>query len=873
MKKTLSLLGFFVFLFSCSEKVEVTNFSFTPVIQTTSGTNINVRQPLSFSLKISDVDDATDGKLEVVYNVKNGTGNLIIAEQSLENGEKFTSNFLEEPVVKLKYLPINSGKHTVSLSVSNTKVNKTVSFDVDVNDMVINVVPANIPQIPMVEKRFSFDLMLLGENLAELGECTLKASVSKGSGEIYKEDILISEMGKTGVLKEGRNVITYYAKESGENILKFDIASQYGYTQEILVPIEIQKPEFTVLPSIHPDTLPVAPAAQDFSFKLNLNDDYQHGGITFKGQYRFITNSGSIKVNSKSVTAGADTEFKTGDNVIVFNGTTAGVVEMEFIITNQYGVQKIERVKFDVGGGSISLEARQIHTEVDLLDSTPIELTIVRPGYSGEFELQVTAIKGSGYILVDGNEYAVTNGWIRDLTNRETIQFKPDRVEDTELEVTVRDSKGETISNTVKLKYKVNNPPITLQIKGYNTEIMINNESSFSFTIMKKNYSGKFKFSVAQVPLCGKVYVEGKSTTNVLSLVTNPLNVPVQFTPTIYPPNGQVKLNFTFTDDYNTVQDTSIVFNVQTPPINVWFDADRKEYPIGESVSFVNRITQQGSENASFDISLKARNTPLVTWNGTRFNAGSTLKAVNGQQNEVKLQAVAKGENPITFVITDQYGKSVEKEVVVVGKGVNEVSFNAFTAPHLIPDPSKGGIHLKSNDPDNIFYCSYEIVSGTAWALIAGKEIAQGVQMEVHRGEGEVVIPVEIRPEAYDAPVTIRLTVKDTYGIEKGFEQQVALTNRITISSQAVFSRTNEQIVVTLKTDYPVKSDKTVIVETAQYQDRLGTVRKNVTVVIPKGSTENVTYHGKLITGVTNASARIMSIENPTEPDGTTYKF
>lgn len=73
--------------------------------------------------------------------------------------------------------------------------------------------------------------------------------------------------------------------------------------------------------------------------------------MTFKGNYHFITNNGSVKVNGKTVASGTDTEFKTGDNIITFNGSEAGIAEMEFIITNQYGVQKIEKVKFDVGGG------------------------------------------------------------------------------------------------------------------------------------------------------------------------------------------------------------------------------------------------------------------------------------------------------------------------------------------------------------------------------------------------------------------------------------------------------------------------------------------------------------------------------------------
>ena len=153
------------------------------------------------------------------------------------------------------------------------------------------------------------------------------------------------------------------------------------------------------------------PAAQDYSFKLNIADVFSHEGMILSTKYRFVSNTGTLSINSKEVKPGADIEFKVGDNVIMFNGADAGIVNIEFIITNQYGVQKTENVKFDVGGGSISLDVRQIHQEVDLLDQTPIELTIVRPGYSGEFELSVTAIKGSGYIQFNKSEYSVSSGW------------------------------------------------------------------------------------------------------------------------------------------------------------------------------------------------------------------------------------------------------------------------------------------------------------------------------------------------------------------------------------------------------------------------------------------------------------------------------
>ncbi|MEG0948700.1 MAG: hypothetical protein RR313_02675 [Anaerovoracaceae bacterium] len=811
MRKTLSLLVLLITLFSCSEKVEVTNFAFTPVIQATSGAVTNVQQPLSFSLKVLDVDEATDGKLDVVFSVKNGIGNLILEDRTLESGDKFTHNFIEDPIVKLKYLPKNSGKHTVSFTLSNAKVNKSVSFDVDVNDMVINVAAANIPQIPMVEKRLSFDLILSGDNLAELGECTLKASVSKGSGEIYKEDILISETGKTGILKEGRNVISYYAKETGENILKFDIASQYGYTQELLVPIDIQKPEFTVLSSIDVDSLPVAPAAQNFSFKLKLTDDYEHGSMTFKGNYHFITNIGSVKVNGKTVASGTDTEFKTGDNIITFNGSEAGIAEMEFIITNQYGVQKIEKVKFDVGGGSISLEARQIHTEVDLLDSTPIELTIVRPGYSGTFELQVTAIKGSGYISFNRAEYAVSGGWIRNLSNKEIIQFKPDRLEDVELEVSVRDSKGETVSAPIILKYTVINPPIQLSVKGYISEVMINNPTSFSFTLSKKNYSGKFRYLVTQNPIkVGSVLFEGQTVNQSLSLVTNPINALVQFTPTTYPANGEVKLNFTFTDEYNTIKDTSIVFNVQTPPINVWFDADRKEFPIGEAVNFIGRISSQGHDNIPFNISLKARNIPLVTWNGSRLNAISVLKAENNQQNDVKLQAVGKGENPITFVITDQYGKSVEKEISVFGTVSNNISFSPMSGPVLLPQTSKGTITLKSNDPDNRFFASYRVLKGRGYMRFNGYQVNPGYSFEVHSGDKEAVIPIEYASDGIADESIIEVTITDAYGTTH--TENITSVFRGEISIMGKVSTFNKTATIRLSASEPVRDAISVTV-------------------------------------------------------------
>lgn len=879
MRKTLSLLVLLITLFSCSEKIEVTSFDFVPVIQTTSGSVTNVQQPLSLSLKVSGLDESTDGNLDITFTVKNGVGNLITEEKTLEMGEKFSYNFLENPVAKLKYVPKNSGKHTVSFTLSNAKVNKSVSFDVDVSDMVINLSPVNVPQIPMVEKRFSFDLLLSGENLAELGECTLKASISKGSGDIYKEDVLISGSGKTGVLKEGRNVISYYAKEAGENILKFDIASQYGYTQELLVPIDIQKPEFTVLSSIEVDSMPVAPAAQDFSFKLKLTDDYEHGGMTFKGNYHFITNSGSVKVNGKTVASGADTEFKTGDNVISFNGSDAGIVEMEFIITNQYGVQKVERVKFDVGGGSISLEARQIHTEVDLLDSTPIELAIVRPGYSGKFELSATIIKGSGYILFNDSQNAISTAWITGLSNKEVIQFKPNKLEDVEFELTVRDSRGENVSEPILIKYKVNNPPIVINVKDFRQDIMINNQAIFSIGVSKKNYKGEFKYLVVQNPSeTGVVLIDGNKTRPTLSILNNPLNTVVQFTPTTYPVNGEVKLNFTFTDEYNTIKDTAIIFNVQTPPINVWFDADRKEYPIGESVSFINRITQQGSESASFDISLKSRNTPIVTWNGTRFNSVTTLKAANGQENEVKLQAVAKGENPITFVITDQYGKSIEKEIVVVGKGVNDVYFNDFSNSNLIPNPAEGSVSVKSNDPDNKFFISYSIKSGSGSMMVGNNILGENILLEMHRGSSEVTIPLKLYPTDYNQDIQLELNIIDAYGVKKTKTHNIAFTSQIKISQQTVYSSSNAKIAVKLNSNFPMKSDKNIVMNISQWvRSANGTsgrrVYKEVNILFPAGATETLRYFEPLSTVGTNEKGDFIRIDNPIESDGTTYIY
>ena len=875
MKQALSLvLMTFLALISCKESLDVKNFDFLVKVQTPSGTVTNVNQPLSFSLRFSELDQELSEELDIQFSLDNGTGIISNNDVIYESGEGFVHNALESPILKLHYVPNTSGMHKLKFDISNRKVKKKVSLDINVADMVITATIGNIPQTTMIDKRFSFDLNISGDNFSDLGECVLTATISKGSGEVYKEDVIISSQGKSSIVKSGRNPITYLAKEAGENIISFNIASEYGYTQNLLVPIEIVKPEFTVISSIDQDEIPVIPAAQDYSFKLNIADVFSHEGMILSTKYRFVSNTGTLSINSKEVKPGADIEFKVGDNVIMFNGADAGIVNIEFIITNQYGVQKTENVKFDVGGGSISLDVRQIHQEVDLLDQTPIELTIVRPGYSGEFELSVTAIKGSGYIQFNKSEYSVSSGWILKLSNKETILFRPDRAEDAELEIIVRDSKGETVSQPLLLTYKVNNPPIRLNVKGYKENILINEQSNFTFSLSKKNYSGKFKYLVTQLPnSCGEILVEGQKVNSSLSYVTNPTNMLVGFTPTSYPSDGKVDLNFSFTDEYNTVKDTVISFNIITPEINVSFDTERKEYPIGVPVDFICRVESDNHGDQPFTVSLKSRNIPNVTWNGVRMSGFDRMRAYNNQDNIIGLEAVAKGENTMTFIITDKYGKSVEKDITVVGKGINTVSFGDTQKDNLFINPAVAMLKLSSNDPDNKYSLSYIVNSGNVHLKAYGNTINQGQNVSVHSGSSDISLPVEIISNEISQQVDLDMIITDAYGIKRVHNYKVDFTNVINLSVGA--ETENKLIKVTLNSDFPVQSDKNITVRVNQHYTYPNSTRplfKDFIITFPKGETSVTNYFDYLSPYGTSVIGFIRDIQNPTDSNGITYK-
>ena len=63
-----------VTLFSCTEKINVTNFDFKPTIQTPSGSVTNVEQPLQFTITVTGLDESTSEELEVSFSIKDGIG-------------------------------------------------------------------------------------------------------------------------------------------------------------------------------------------------------------------------------------------------------------------------------------------------------------------------------------------------------------------------------------------------------------------------------------------------------------------------------------------------------------------------------------------------------------------------------------------------------------------------------------------------------------------------------------------------------------------------------------------------------------------------------------------------------------------------------
>lgn len=675
--KAASLLIACLLAFSC-EKSEVKPIvDYRCQITTQSGTDgIYCNTPIPIQIEVKK-NDADIGNYTFSYTMVEGDGDLFIDDTLLKAREEMSINLDH---FAPRFIAKKLGDHKLMFHFSNEKYKTESLYAVTADDLVFEASAVNLPKKMLIDRPFAFDIQLIQKNEeSHATEFNAQLQLLKGKGYAAfvgsedttswqrfqkQSDSIVTVVTRAGYapketndykVRLGNNKVHFQSAEEGENVLLLSVENEWGYQQDLNVPLHIELPDFRV--TAIADS--IGNVGSINNFLLNIEDTDNFGENTYHVTYRNIKNSGTLKINNNEIQVGANLHITKGENVCEYIPNSLGETVLEFIVKDKYNTTRKDTAYFNTIRSYVDITLSGYDTTATLHETRTLHFAVDKKDYMGKYYLDLSQapINGSN-IQINGADY---RGGRIEITNKQNtlINFIPQIPGALDFTLNVYDEYNS--KTTKKLHFNVINSTASIFVSNYNPTLNLLMPTSFNFGVNKPNYTGKYQFEIEQFPAevgvigkdYGKIVINGEEYKGGRMDVLNPTNTTVHFTPT---QTGEVILRLKVYDSFGGALIKDLSYTISNTDIDLRLsNADRTVFT-GKETTFEFTATKPNyTDKLEYELVLTPKNAGTFQVEGREYIDGAR-DYISGTEIPVVFTPMLPGQAELKIIIRDKWG-------------------------------------------------------------------------------------------------------------------------------------------------------------------------------------------------------------------------
>lgn len=475
MKRILPLLGLLLILLGCKKdpiRVYSKDFNVSMTVPSTHAVSM-VGSEIPLTLSINDFDSDNQGEFQTVFNT-HSSGTIRINDKEIPQGTTYAYDYrLKKMRLDFVYIPSSEGDKTIEVEIRCNGVVRKANAKVKAISPETSMT-FTLPEEPIIpETPISVPLEILTNN----ENMNLTAVFVKGSGKVELDGKVIdSEEGvpaRNGTL---RIVCTF--SSAGEQVIDFTLKGRYGEPKKATLKVVVGAPVwgFTV-EKMSPDKRLKLNTNHSFIFKI---DDKAEGN-EFSCKYRFLRGSANLSFDGVDVEPSRAFKVGRGSSIALINPKSVGTIEIEFVVTDKFGVEhKDTAVFYTLGGLTLSITPQ---TQTVLVgDEAKVEVRVSEENYKESFTVKFER-------LIAENSYeTVSTRTVSSGTHE--FRYTPQTTGVITFKVTASDKHGQSVYDIFTLDARSQKIDITAPKLEYSDDI--HQPVYFEMNVSEKSYTGRF---------------------------------------------------------------------------------------------------------------------------------------------------------------------------------------------------------------------------------------------------------------------------------------------------------------------------------------------------------------------------------------------
>lgn len=433
---------------------------------------VGAEVPLTLSIK--DFAPENDGEIQTVFST-NSSGKIRIGEKEIPQGTTYDYDYRSKKMsLDFVYLPSSEGSKTIEVEVRCAGVVRKASVS------LIAISPKTtmdfkIPEDPIIpETPISIPLTVYSAN----ENLTITAVFVQGAGKVELDGKVIDSETGVPVHNDRINRLVCTFSKAGEQVIDFTLKGRYGEPQKATLKVVVGVPKWTLtVEKMNPDKRLALNSNHSFIFKI----DDQAEGNEFSCKYRFLQGSASLSFHGVDTEPARSFNVGRGSSIALINPKSVGKIEIEFVVTDKFGVEhKDTAVFYTLGGLSLSVSPQ---TQTALVgDEAKVEVRIAEENYKESFTVKFERlISENSYELVSTRTVS---------TGTHEFRYTPQATGVVTFRVTATDKHGQSVFEVFTLDARSQKIDITAPKLEYSDDI--HQPVYFEVNVSEKAYTGRF---------------------------------------------------------------------------------------------------------------------------------------------------------------------------------------------------------------------------------------------------------------------------------------------------------------------------------------------------------------------------------------------
>lgn len=504
--------------------------------------------PGKFYYQISQ-QPANAGTIKVNNNLY--TGNKLLVSDPNSNSITFTAN--------------QTGAVTLYLTITDEwdkTITKLIPYSVSNSDIHVNTTGKEYSLLLNKPTQFQFNI----EKPNYVGK--FKATV-----EMEPEDAGTLKINGSGYteswtdVQTDNNQVEFNPQKTGAILLRLKVQDELKGEKEIALNYNVVNPDIKVNVTNKEDHLNLKSPT---NFNIAIAKDHYDGIYEYE-LYTSPANSGTILINGSSYSGGIINVTNPANTRVEFTPDRSGFIVFYIHTKDQTGAEITKTLNFNVIDPPLNLSINNAITSISTGQMARFTFRPEKTNYTGNFTYELTPYPyNSGVMTIDGKEEL--SG--ATLSKPVEVNYIPDIAGSVSLKIKVSDNWGNTTEK--QINFSVSNTPLTLNILNNESNVVVNQPTTFNISAFKKDYADdkNIYYSVSpakNLTINSQAYTGGILQTKYGTLKSG---IPIQYVPDR---EGNNLLTFYAYDEYNQTVQKTIDFNTTNPDLKLFLSGVNEE--------------------------------------------------------------------------------------------------------------------------------------------------------------------------------------------------------------------------------------------------------------------------------------------------------